>query len=143
MRYLPALSRLFVALCLTLGLSFVATAQAGMLASHHAMPTDTQEIGTTPALTVTPSAEDATTATAARRTLCVNSSWSLSDGPLTFEILDGLNRTVKRTTAPAIDDSTDILRLDATDLTPNTYTVRVLNAHGIELGRQRVVYRPR
>ncbi len=70
----------------------------------------------------------------------ISGSWSLSDGPLTVEVLDGMRRPMVRLIAPATD--ADLLRLPTLPLPAGTYTVRVRDAHGAELHQQRIAYRP-
>ena len=70
----------------------------------------------------------------------ISGSWSLSDGPLTVEVLDGMSRPMVRLTAPATD--ADLLRLPTLPMPAGTYTVRVRDARGAELHQQRIAYRP-
>lgn len=119
------------------GLPLAATAQTDFIASQPpqvaAVEVRTDDSGA-------PEAAESTERIAERPTLRVPGTYSLSDGPLTVDILDGLSRPLLRVSSPATAED---LRLPAPALPAGTYTVRVLDARGRELHRQRVVYRPR
>ena len=142
----------FIAFALSLGallLPLAVAAQNDLLASQAVRPVEfTTVLADAPAVAEntdlttasTPASATASTPDRAsqRRVLRVRGTWSLSDGPLTIEVLDGLNRSLVRLVVPATDAET--LGLPAPALAAGTYTVRVRDARGAELHRQRVTY---
>ena len=146
----------FIAFALSLGallLPLAVAAQNDLLASQAVRPVEfTTVLADAPAVAEntdlttastpasTPDRATASTPDRAsqRRVLRVRGTWSLSDGPLTIEVLDGLNRSLVRLVVPATDAET--LGLPAPALAAGTYTVRVRDARGAELHRQRVTY---
>ena len=142
----------FIAFALSLGallLPLAVAAQNDLLASQAVRPVEfTTVLADAPAVAEntdlttasTPASATASTPDRAsqRRVLRVRGTWSLSDGPLTIEVLDGLNRSLVRLVVPATDAET--LGLPAPALAAGTYTVRVCDARGAELHRQRVTY---
>lgn len=86
-------------------------------------------------------ASSTATRAAERRTLRLGGAYTLADGPLTVEVLDGFGRSCLRLGAAAMN-AADGLRLPAPALSAGTYQVRIFDARGQELHRQRVVYRP-
>lgn len=74
---------------------------------------------------------------AARAALLVADDWGLPAGPLTIEVLDGFGRLLARTALASARPDADSLRLPM--LAPGTYTVRILDAHRLEVSRWRMV----
>lgn len=100
-----------------------------------------------PAVAITPAGlpevEAAPATPATRRTLAVRGTWLLSDGPLTVEIRDLNGRPLLRQSLSSAPANEDLLELPAPALPVGTYSVRVLDARGMELSRQTVAYQPR
>jgi hypothetical protein len=128
--------RNFALLFITSFAPLLASAQQDLVAIQPAPPMASTVLAPAPMETAVAPKERAASPAAVR----ISGTWSLSDGPLTVEVLDGMNRLVLRLAASASDE--DALRLPELPMPAGTYTVRVRDARGTELHRQRITYRP-